>query len=164
MKQRNSKSTKNFTKAVGFIEDLCWLLDSQKSINYNDVLNILNQLKSQANEINKTSTNELIGILPQLLTDKSLFSSNRALSQFSSEILNIKILNWEKRSRHEMIGVIICKVQENPEIADGISEYMLTNILKNKEKIRNYRIEVEKSNNQFLWNDAIHKIVEMEKN
>ena len=63
-----------------------------------------------------------------------------------------------------MIGVIICKVQESPKIADGISKYLLTNILKNKDKIHNYQLEVEKSNNQFLWNDAIHKIVEMEKN
>lgn len=164
MKQENSKTSKNFTKALGFIEDLCWLLDSQKNINYNDVLNLLSQLKSQSNEQFKTSTNELIGILPQLLTDKSLFSSNRTLAQFSSEILGIHILNWEKRSRCEMIGVIICKVQESPKIADGISKYLLTNILKNKDKIHNYQLEVEKSNNQFLWNDAIHKIVEMEKN
>lgn len=161
MKQDGKKNKMELNKSISFIEDLCWLLDSQKSINYSEILKILSEIKRNKNNLLVPSTNELIGILPQLLTDKTLFTTNKSLAQFSDEILGIEILNWHKRSRYEMIGVIICKVQESPQIASGISTYVLTNILQNKEKIRKYQKEKEKENAQFLWNDAIHKIVEM---
>ena len=162
MKQDNKKRLE-FNRSLSFIEDLCWLLDSQKNISYTEILKILNEIKSNKKQLVPPSTDELIGILPQLLTDKTLFTTNKSLAQFSDEILGIEILNWHKRSRYEMIGVIICKVQESPQIASGISTYVLTNILQNKEKIRKYQKEIERENVQFLWNDAIHKIVEMDK-
>lgn len=161
MKQDSKKSKMELNKSISFIEDLCWLLDSQKSINYSEILKILGDIKKNTNNLLVPSTDELIGILPQLLTDKTLFTTNKSLAQFSDEILGIEILNWHKRSRYEMIGVIICKVQESPQIASGISTYVLTNILQNKEKIRKYQKQKEKEKAQFLWNDAIHKIVEM---
>lgn len=164
MKYDSKKNQKDFNKAISFIEDLCWLLDSQKNINYSDILKLLSEIKENSNTPQKPTTDDLIGILPRLLTDKTLFTTNKSLAQFSDEILGIEILNWHKRSRYEMIGVIICKVQESPTIAAGISTYVLTNIMLNKEQIRKYQKETEESNNQFLWNDAIHKIVEMGRN
>ena len=161
MKQDSKKNKMELIKSISFIEDLCWLLDSQKSINYSEILKILGDIKKSTNNQLVPSTDELIGILPRLLTDKTLFTTNKSLAQFSDEILGIEILNWHKRSRYEMIGVIICKVQESPQIASGISTYVLTNILQNKEKIRKYQKQKEKEKAQFLWNDAIHKIVEM---
>ena len=58
-----------------------------------------------------------------------------------------------------MIGVIICQVQEDDNVRYGISSYLLSNILKNKDKINKYRKETEKSSNKFLWNDAIQRII-----
>ena len=81
------------------------------------------------------------------------------MAQFSNEILNIQILNWEKRSRNEMIGVIICRVQDNEEIRKGISSYLLSNILKNKNEFAEIQKKSEKEHNNFSWNDAIHDIV-----
>ncbi len=164
MKQNQTKRKNNINKIMSFLEDLCWLLDAQKGINYSEIISIISDIKENGTYIEKPSTDDLIGILPQLLTDRTLFTTNNSLAQFSSEVLGIEILNWRKRSRHEMIGVIICKVQESPVVAAGISKYVLTNILLNKDKIRKYQKEIENSNNQFLWNDAIRKIVEMETN
>ncbi len=163
MKTENKKNKKDFEKTINFLEDLCWLLDSGKKINYNEVIKIIADIKNKqdtsASNCFEEETDALIGILPQLLTDTTLFDTNRALAQFSNEILGINILNWHKRSRNEMIGVIICKVQESPEVRNGISAYLLSDILENKEKIKKLQKETENSNNQFLWNDAIHKIV-----
>lgn len=161
MKSKNVSRKNNVTKTISFLEDLCWLLDSQKGLNYSEVIKIISELKEYTG---KPSTDDLIGILPQLLTDKTLFVTNKSLAQFSFEVLGIEILNWHKRSRHEMIGVIICKVQESPEVAAGISTYVLSNIMLNKDKIKKYQKELEDTNNQFLWNDAIRKIVEMGNN
>lgn len=163
MRHENRKTQNSINKSITFIEDLCWLLDSQKNTNYTEVLSLLSDLKKSTPVLDAPTIDDLIGILPQLLTDKTLFTTNKTLAQFSDEILGIKILNWHKRSRFEMIGVIICTVQDSPEVAAGISSYVLSNIMNNKEEIRKYQKESEKANNQFLWNDAIHKIVEMDK-
>lgn len=163
MKSESKKSRKEFDKSINFLEDLCWLLDSGKNNNYGELIKIISDMrKSKENTISTQlgqEPDELVGILPRLLTDKSLFDTNSSLAKFSAEVLGIEILNWHKRSRNEMIGVIICKVQESEEIRNGISSYVLTNILQNKEKIKKIQKETEDSHNQFLWNDAIHKIV-----
>lgn len=157
------KSKKEFDKAINFLEDLCWLLDSGKKNNYNEIIKIISDIKySQEYSLSNQSGQNadiLIGILPKLLTDTTLFDTNKTLAQFSSEVLGIDILNWHKRSRNEMIGVIICKVQESANVRDGISTFVLTNILKNKEQIKRIQRETEDAHNHFLWNDAIHKIV-----
>lgn len=163
MKKENKKSKRDLEKSISFLEDLCWLLDSGKKNNYTEIIKILSDIReNQENSISDQlgqKPDELIGILPKLLTDITLFDSNKSLAQFSNEILRIEILNWHKRSRSEMIGVIICKVQESEEVRNGISSYVLTNILNNKEEIKKIKKESENNNNPFLWNDAIHKIV-----
>lgn len=163
MKKEIQKNKRDLEKSINFLEDLCWLLDSSKRNNYGEIIKILSDIRiNQENSISNQfgqKPDELVGILPKLLTDTTLFDSNKALAQFSSEVLNIEILNWHKRSRSEMIGVIICKVQESEEVRSGISSYVLTNILNNKEEIKKIQKESENSNNPFLWNDAIHKIV-----
>ena len=44
-----------------------------------------------------------------------------------------------------MIGVIICKVQDNEEIRKGISSYLLSNILKNKMNLQRFKRKVKRS-------------------
>ena len=154
------KNEHSYEDMINFIEDLCWLLDSKKDMNYADIPRMLRRM-SKGNE--KTAIElqkeDLVGILPQVLTDTDLFRSNKSLAQFSNEILNIQILNWEKRSRNEMIRVIICRVQDNEEIRKGISSYLLSNILKNKNEFAEIQKKSEKEHNNFSWNDAIHDIV-----
>lgn len=157
MKTEKNKHRRELEKSLTFLEDLCWLLDSGKKNDYSEIIKILSDIKNN-NSLNN-NPDELVGILPKLLTDITLFDTNRALAQFSDEILGVEILNWNKRSRNEMIGVIICKVQESDEIREGISSYLLNNILKNKDEIKKIQTETENANHKFLWNDAIHKIV-----
>lgn len=163
MKLDTKKNKKEYARALNFLEDICWLLDSGKNINYSEVFKIISTMKNTAesslSEQLGQEPDELIGVLPRLLTDITLFDTNKTLAQFSSEVLGIDILNWHKRSRNEMIGVIICKVQESPDIRNGISAFVLSNILKNKEEIKKLQKETEDNDSPFLWNEAIHKIV-----
>lgn len=164
MDKKNNKTNmdKNAINSLNFIEDLCWLLDSKKNINFSEVVKLvedMKDIKKNNNTDSNVDTQELVGILPQILGDSTLFKTNRSLWQFSNEVLKIDILNWEKRSRNEMIGVIICNVMESEEVANGISKYILSNILINKEKFLKIQKEKENEHNQFMWNDAIHIIV-----
>ena len=157
------KKKKDFERTMNFLEDLCWFLDSGKKNDYKEIAKLLENIKHPAPNTLALQLgqepDELIGILQRLLTDKTLFNTNGTLAEFSSDVLGIQILNWHKRSRNEMIGVIICQVQEDDNVRDGISSYLLSNILKNKDKINKYRKETEESSNKFLWNDAIQRII-----
>ena len=156
-----NKNYKDMQKTISFLEDLCWLLDANKNMNFSEVIKVLETQKKGKTlaKDNEFGREILVGILPKILTDASLFKTNKSLWEFSREVLKIDILNWEKKSRYEMIGVIICKILESKEIEEGISAYLLTTILDNKERIGEIRIEKEKQHNPFSWNDAIQKIV-----
>jgi hypothetical protein len=148
---------------LGFIEDLCWLLDSKRNMNFSDVAKIVDDMKKEEQIYKKENVNQLsediIGILPRLLVDTTLFGSNRMLNQFADEILGIEIKNWEKRSRNEMIGVIICEIQGSESKKRGVSLYLLENILEKKEEISKLQKKNEAEKNPFRWNDVIHQIV-----
>lgn len=148
---------------LGFIEDLCWLLDSKRNMNFSDVAKIVDDMKKEEQIHKKENVNQLsediIGILPRLLVDTTLFGSNRMLNQFADEILGIEIKNWEKRSRNEMIGVIICEIQGSESKKRGVSLYLLENILEKKEEISKLQKKNEAEKNPFRWNDVIHQIV-----
>jgi hypothetical protein len=58
---------------------------------------------------------ELIGLLPIALTDRKKFPKNSDIAKLAENSLNLTILNWGKRSRNEMIGVLISKVVEKSE-------------------------------------------------
>lgn len=148
---------------LGFIEDLCWLLDSKRNMNFADVAKIVDDMKKEE-QINKKEnidqlSEDIIGILPRLLVDTTLFGSNKMLNQFADEILGIEIKNWEKRSRNEMIGVIICEIQGSDNKKRGVSLYLLENILAKKEEISKFQKKNEAEKNPFRWNDVIHNIV-----
>lgn len=150
-------------ETLGFIEDLCWLLDSKRNMNFAEVAKIVDDMKraerSQKKENIEQLSEDIIGILPRLLVDTTLFGSNKMLNQFADEILGIEIKNWEKRSRNEMIGVIICEIQGSDNKKRGVSLYLLENILKRKEEISKFQKKNEAEKNPFRWNDAIHQIV-----
>ncbi len=154
-------------ESLSFLEDLCWLLESKKNLNFSEVAKTINDMRSVVEDkANKNIQNEakkleedIIGILPKMLVDSTLFKTNKSLSQFADEVLNIEIKNWEKRSRNEMIGVIICQIQDSSTKLKGVSVYLLENILQNKDEFVKIQKDKENGNNQFKWNDAIHEIV-----
>lgn len=49
----------------------------------------------------------LVGAMPLLLSDMDLFPSNEDIAKFALEALMIEIPRWEKRSRYEMIGMLV---------------------------------------------------------
>jgi len=60
--------------------------------------------------------NDLLGRLTTLLIKPKFFPSNSELVYFSQQHLGIKVPNWQKRSRREIIGVIIEEVYTLPPL------------------------------------------------
>lgn len=64
-----------------------------------------------------------------------------------------------KKSRNEIIGLIVCEVEDvNQERLDSLTK-RVANILKNKVKIREMQSKAKTSGNLFSWNETIQKIV-----
>lgn len=154
-------------KAIDFVEELSWLLESKKNIKLQDVPSLLRELldgPSSAQTVgNKyTSLNPnihfLIGVLPRLFQDEQLFPTNGSIINFAEDVLGISISRQKNRSKYELIGLIVCET-------DKLSDKMLDNLVGalaqitgNEEKLNKVR-DAQKNNN-FSWNETIQRITE----
>lgn len=149
---------------INFFEELSWLLDSNKELNFKNASKFLklcrNSLAHGMNISDGTSeAYNLIGVLPSLLKDNEIFQNNSQLVQFAEEVLEIKIPRWEKRSRNELIGLIICEVEEVNRERLNILTQWAANILKNKSQVKDMQSKAKTSGNLFSWNVTIQKLV-----
>lgn len=98
----------------------------------------------------------LVGSMSLVLADVELFPSNENIAKFANEALQITISRWEKRSRYEMIGMLVmesinaspARLREVASLLDKISE-------------ESDSMEIIKHNSRqtgFSWNEAIRKL------
>lgn len=164
------KSVKDDTKvkyAIDFIEELSWLLDSKQKLKLNEIPGILRrQLQASksvtgaanAYESPNPNIHYLIGVLPRLFQDRKLFPRNEDIASFASDVLGVDVSRVEKRSKYELIGMVVCECNE---LDDSQLEEMvgaLAVITGNSEKIS--RFAEAKKLNSFSWNETIRKIAE----
>lgn len=162
-KRRNSSEYES-QQLINFFEELSWLLDSNKNLNFKNATKLLKQwrnLLAHDSSIGRETndTYNLIGVLPSLLKDTDIFQNNSQLMQFAEEVLELSIPRWEKRSRNELIGLIICEVEVvNKERLDILTRWA-TNILDNKSKVKDMQTTAKSNGNLFSWNETIQKLV-----
>lgn len=149
---------------INFFEELSWLLDSNKELNFKNASKFLklsrNLIVHGAITDDKANGRyTLIGVLPSLLKDTEIFQNNSQLVQFAEEVLSLTIPRWEKKSRNEIIGLIVCEVEDaNKERLDTITQWAM-NILDNKTQVRDMQSNAKKTGNLFSWNETIQKLV-----
>lgn len=147
-----------------FFEEMCWLLDSNKEINFKNASKYLKDCRNVlmhgiSNDDRSTDEYNLIGVLPSLLKDREIFQSNSQLVQFASEVLALDISRWEKKSRNEIIGLIVCEVEDvNKERLDTLIKWT-HNILNNKNEVKNLQSKAKSTGDMFSWNETIQKLV-----
>ncbi|MFZ6846033.1 hypothetical protein [Undibacterium sp. RuTC16W] len=177
MTSRNdsNQKRKRVAEAISFIEELFWLLDSKQThSSLQDLREFLVDVRYEVNQENKlqsrkleTATNSfrssdpnkhlLIGILPNLFQNLDIFPTNKDIAEFTHEVLDVLVSRFEKRSRYELIGLVICKINEFEQnrIYDLVSK--LTAIVESDSNIE--RIANEKRENKyFSWNDTIKRL------
>lgn len=165
--KRKTSSELEFQQFINFFEELSWLLDANKTLNFKNASKLLQQYRNlymhNSSGIDRGSNAyNLIGVLPSLLRDNEIFQNNSQLVQFAEEVLGLSIPRWEKRSRNEIIGLIICEVEAvNKERLDTLALWA-DNILQNKNQVKAMQTKAEASGNLFSWNETIQKLVEAE--
>jgi len=160
VKRANSEYERQ--KYLNFIEELSWLIDSNKDINLKNATKFISEIRNSSNKVlvNEIPGDEykLIGILPSLMKDVEIFKTNAQLVQFATEVLTLEIPRWEKKSRNEIIGLIICEVEDaNKERLNLLADWS-SDILCNKKKIQELQKSAKSTGNMFSWNETIQKL------
>ncbi|WP_444898113.1 hypothetical protein [Microbulbifer sp. SSSA005] len=153
--------------AIDFIEELSWLLDSKRKLKLSDIPEILrhqlsatNSAAGAANKYASPNPNihYLIGVLPRLFQDKKIFPKNEDIASFASDVLGVDISRVEKRSKYELIGMVVCECNEldDSKLEEMVSA--LAVVTGNSEKIS--RFAEERKATGFSWNETIRKLAE----
>ncbi|WP_371069608.1 hypothetical protein [Sediminibacillus sp. JSM 1682029] len=105
---------------------------------------------------------ELIGVLPLFLIDKEKFPSNNDIIKLAENSLNIFGLSKRKRSRNELIGIIVTEVAKKKDSELDLflkawkkfTQSDSNNIEKNKIKFKN--IDEKSENFVDTWLEFFH--------
>ncbi|WAF78924.1 hypothetical protein [Aeromonas dhakensis] len=169
MKNNDIKNLKSLSMKL---ENLLWTLRELNPNVLKDALNVINNTIKYDSEhyysidnsnvanneiISRKNPNKgvLIGVLPRLLQNKELFPQNEDIYDFARAALNLNISRYEKRSRYELIGMLICTINELDEEKLSYLVTALDKVIDDGEELN--KIVIDKKNNSFSWNEAIQK-------
>lgn len=103
-------------KATRFLEELSWLFQSHGDIDTKLIAKALAEATKQRTVRDgfasfaspNPNIHSLVGILPLVLRDESLFPTNGSIAEFATSALKLQMQRWEKKSKFELIGEIVC--------------------------------------------------------
>lgn len=103
-------------KTTRFLEELSWLFQSHSDTELKSISKALTEAVTQRTVRQGFSSfaspnpniHFLVGILPLVLRDESIFSTNGNIAEFAISALGMTMVRWEKKSRFELIGEIVC--------------------------------------------------------
>ena len=121
MATKNKKNSESLTRndsarATRFLEELSWLFQSHNDIDTRSIAKALADAAQQRTVRHGFSSfvspnpniHFLVGVLPLVLRDETIFPSNGSIAEFAVSALGIQMLRWEKKSKFELIGEIVC--------------------------------------------------------
>lgn len=162
------KSVTDETKlkyAIDFIEELSWVLDSKPGLKLSEIPEIIRAANLSKSAVAQAAEkyaspnpniHYLIGVLPRLFQDVEIFPKNEDIASFAYEVLGFEVTRVEKRSKYELIGLVVCECNKlNDSKIEGIVS-SLALITSSTDKIS--RIAEAKKLTGFSWNEAIRKI------
>lgn len=103
-------------KAVRFLEEFSWLLDRYADVDLRRLARLLERPRldqiSELKDFVPRNPNQLllVGVLPGMFTDENLFPSNEDIAEFAEKVLDLRLLRWTKKSKFELIGLIVCNL------------------------------------------------------
>lgn len=160
-------STKRFTSKKRdlqalqkFLEELSWVLSSHSNLDFKGLASFAvesslgNKLISHAPK--NPNIHFLVGALPSAFSDIKVFPSNMDIAEFASETLDIPpISRWEKRSRYELIGFIVC---ETLKLNDIKLEKLVSALSKIISSDSAQKLMRERKKKHLTWNEVIQML------
>jgi hypothetical protein len=164
--RRSSKRSEPRT-LLKFVEELSWLLSSYEDLDFRALGSLgaefTRSQKAATNLRNHTATSRpptaqlLVGTLPGLLRDESLFPSNEDIVEFSTMTLGMTIPRWQKKSKYELIGHIVCHTDSADQTRLDSLVQILDSIMSDRGEAKRQVEEQRKSG--LSWNEVIQKLL-----
>lgn len=137
---------------VNLIEEFTWISEKLAKI---DKLKLKSLVDSSEDLIDNKSY--LIGNLPSLLLDRELFGVNKDIYDFAV-LLGIKMNPKSNRSRNEMIGTIVCELQEENSVNIKRVYTIIDSLLGNDVLLNKIKIDKKNSGGEYDWNVVIKNL------
>lgn len=148
--------TRDPRAAARFIEELSWLLQSYSNLDFR----VLEQDVTFGAKTGDSSTapknqniHYLVGTLPIIFNNPKYFPNNEDIVEFANMALRLNIARWEKRSRYELIGLIVCETARIDDQGLGKLVEALTRVT--AEEPGTEAIIASRKENSMNWNDLI---------
>lgn len=169
-----TQNRKSKEKALLRVQDILWMLSSLSQREVKDMVSALEDFRNYTvhglyYELNEMSSlrryssensnkNFLVGVLPKFLRDLKVFPENKDVASFSENVFGISVPRYEKKSRFEVIGTIVCSIAE---LEDEKFERIVRSIAKIvNDEMKIDQLALEKQRTGFSWNDAIRKLAD----
>jgi hypothetical protein len=158
--------TKESQKAQRFLEELSWLLDNYSTLDLKTLAATLQAhgggatATAAVGEYASANPNKqfLVGALPRVFTDESLFPTNEDIAQFAESVMDLRILRYGKKSKYEIIGHIVCETDrlDDRKLAKLVSA--LAALADGDDRTK--RLIRQRKEQHFEWNAIIQELAQ----
>ena len=167
-----NKSMKTLTKQEinklkRFLEEFSWLMETYSTVDLKKASFLIDESLGETSAVRKAvgiyesknpNINFLTGVLPSLFLDQSLFRTNDDIAEFASVVLKLDIPRHHKKSKHEIIGHIVCETNKLNE--KGLDKLVRAlSLLVNDDKGKEILVK-KKKDGSFSWNEMIQTLIE----
>jgi hypothetical protein len=153
---------RNDPRALGrFLEELSWLLSSYEDLDFKALPQIVEDQSRSSRRFDNASDEDehvqLLGTLPALFMDEELFATNEDIAEFSSHALGVSIPRWQKKSKYEIIGHVVC----HAKLLNGENLRRLVGaVTKIQDRRSGERASLKKQRTMGLsWNEVIQRML-----
>ena len=159
------KNKKDLKLLLRFVEEFSWLMDTYSKVDFKKAVSLIEEStydKSEAKDAvgNYKSDNPnkhfLVGALPLLFLDSDLFKRNQDIADFSKSVLGIELVRFDRASRADIIGRVICSTVELDDEGLDVLVEALAILAGNKERTK--QILKDKKGDGFNWNMVINEL------
>jgi hypothetical protein len=165
-KQGRSIGSSDIKKLFHFIEEFGWLMSSYSSLDLQSVAKEVRDQLSQNDSSNVEAVSNyvssnpnkhfLVGVLPRLLIDESLFVTNEDIANFALSVMDVNIPHYHKKSKFELIGHIVCKTNNLDDVALTKLVRALAVLTEKGDEARS--LIKRRKNENFGWNAIIQEL------
>jgi hypothetical protein len=151
--------------ALRFIEELSWLLSGYQNLDFRKLADqIVTASRERHADVSTISDHIsknpnipfLVGALPQLLDDSSIFPTNADIASFAEEVLILQVPRWQKKSKYEIIGHLVCSTYKLDDAKLSTLVSALTKLVSGDKRAK--QIIEKKKDYESNWNEIIRQL------
>lgn len=159
------RRTRDEATVVRFIEELSWFLSSYQNLDFRTLSDYVKEIKQGVHldvslisgYISKNpNIHFLVGALPQILDDSSIFFTNEDIASFAKEVLGFEVPRWEKKSKYEIIGHVVCSAYKVDDDKLSTLVSALTKLVSGDKKAE--KLLKAKKGRTSNWNQIIRRL------